>query len=482
MKDLEKGTDWTEVYRPTKLDEVVGNPKAIQELKEWAISWESGEPEKKVAVLIGSPGTGKTSAALALANDFGWGVIEMNASDQRNAEAIKRIALRGALADTFTDEGEFLSSKDGCLKLIILDEADNIFGKEDYGGVPAIIDLIKSTKQPVILIVNDFYALSKKSEIIKSHSKQIRFNRIQPNTIKSVLKKIAKEQGIIVSERAIDLISANSNGDLRSAIRDFQAIALGKKEVTDKDTAVLSERLITKSLYDLITEVLHGSNPSRARSMFSEVNEEPEHVLLWIDENVPLEYRDPSDLYEAYLILARADVYLGRVLRRQYYGFWSYSIDLMSFGICSAKKKKYKEYVKYRFPLYLMKMSRSRSLRNVRDGIATKLGSLCHCSVYTARDEILPHFQYIYRKNKDFRIATSLELQLDAEEIAFLLDEKIDSNAVKHVLTDVQKVLGTESVPVERINDIEPMKSGEGNRAESIDSNLSTTQRSLFEY
>ena len=107
------GDDWTELYRPQGLAEVVGNPKVIKDLQQWAISWEEGHPEYKAVVLMGPPGVGKTSAALALARDFNWGVVEMNASDQRNAEAIKRVAVRGSRSETFTDEGEFLSSKDG---------------------------------------------------------------------------------------------------------------------------------------------------------------------------------------------------------------------------------------------------------------------------------------------------------------------------------------------------------------------------------
>lgn len=39
--------DWTEVYRPKNLSEVVGNPKAVKELKDWAISWEQGRPPSR---------------------------------------------------------------------------------------------------------------------------------------------------------------------------------------------------------------------------------------------------------------------------------------------------------------------------------------------------------------------------------------------------------------------------------------------------
>ncbi len=54
--------DWTEKYRPKSLDEVIGNERAIIELRKWANSWISGKPKEKALILSGKPGTGKTSS------------------------------------------------------------------------------------------------------------------------------------------------------------------------------------------------------------------------------------------------------------------------------------------------------------------------------------------------------------------------------------------------------------------------------------
>jgi len=175
--------DWTEKYRPQTLDGVVGNPQAVNDLRNWANQWNSGTPRNKAVVLMGPPGIGKTTSAEALARDMGWGIVEMNASDQRTADAIRSIALRGAYSDTFSDSGEFLSSTEGGRKLIVLDEADSLFGNVDRGAVPAIVELIRETRQPVVLIVNDFYALSRKSSAIKAETLQITFKRPVPASI-----------------------------------------------------------------------------------------------------------------------------------------------------------------------------------------------------------------------------------------------------------------------------------------------------------
>ena len=128
---------WTEKYRPRTLREVIGNPKAVRELRAFADAFEA--KKVKAVILYGPPGCGKTSAALALAAEKGWDVVELNASDKRSAEALKRIAGHASESETFTKQR----------RLIILDEADNIHGSEDRGGAKALYEILKRSEQPI---------------------------------------------------------------------------------------------------------------------------------------------------------------------------------------------------------------------------------------------------------------------------------------------------------------------------------------------
>ena len=97
--------DWNEKYRPKLMKDIVGNKKAISDLKIWAESWNNNNPINKAVILVGKPGIVKTSAALALANEFNWSFIELNTSDVRNADKIKNIVTMGAVNETFNDNG-----------------------------------------------------------------------------------------------------------------------------------------------------------------------------------------------------------------------------------------------------------------------------------------------------------------------------------------------------------------------------------------
>jgi hypothetical protein len=54
---------------------------------------------------------------------------------------------------------------------------------------------------------------------------------------------------------------------------------------------------------------------------------------------------------------------------------------------------------------------------------------------------VLPYFQRLYATNRDFRLETTIMLGLNEDEIAYLLDESVDSNAVRHLMQEVERKL-----------------------------------------
>ncbi|TDA32177.1 MAG: replication factor C large subunit, partial [Hadesarchaea archaeon] len=96
---------WSEKYRPRRLSEVVGQKAALQKVREWVEGWRRGAPPKRALLLYGPPGSGKTTVAQALAQEMGWDLIQLNASDQRTFEVLKRVAGEAALTGTLTGRG-----------------------------------------------------------------------------------------------------------------------------------------------------------------------------------------------------------------------------------------------------------------------------------------------------------------------------------------------------------------------------------------
>jgi len=448
---------WTEKYRPKSLSDILGNATAIKDLREWAESWNHGKPEKKAAILAGKPGTGKTSAALALAEDMHWQVIEMNASDARNAEAVRKVATRGARFQTFLSDGSYVKAEEGGRKLIILDEADNLFGNEDRGGIGAIAETTQKTGQPIILIANDLYELTRRSSSLKRLCKTIKFQRLHISSIKSALKRICKSEGIAVDDETLEHIAGKAQGDLRSAINDLQSIAEGKTEITHEDAAVLGNRDTEGSVFEALVEIFRSGSLEKARKSALNLDESPETLIMWIDENLPMDYRRTDDLARGFSALSKADIYLGRVRRRQNYGLWSYASEMMTGGVAVARQGQYAGGV-YRFPTWLVKMSRSSAHRKTVDSLAGKLGEHMHTSKSVIVNEVLSTFRQLFLADNEFRLNSTIVLSLEPREVGFLLGEAEDSHPVKHLMEEVGAMKSAESEEgkgIERFEDPE---------------------------
>ncbi len=430
--------DWTEKYRPQTLDAVVGNPTAVSSLRAWARSWEHGIPEIRVAVFKGPPGVGKTTSVEALAREMGWSIVEMNASDQRTGKAIEDVALRGSRFETFKDDGSFIKSSDGGRKLIVLDEADNFYGNVDRGAIPVVNALIKGTSQPVVLIVNDFYELSRKSSAVNDTTLQITFKKPQAGTIAKALYRIADAEGVEVEPAAMDVIAANADGDMRIAIRNLESLALGQNTVTLEMAESLSPRDNRADIYDLMKAVFLGSDPAEARHLGMEVDEDPGMILMWIDENMPTECTDTEDLIHGYEKLSRVDIFISRVYRRQYYRFWSYAKDMMTFGVCTSKKGRSKPGTRINFPSYLGRMSRSKKVRAVRTSLSLKLAIHLHTTSRRVQNDVFPYVRKMAEFDAELRLHLADALNLDADEVAMLIFKNAGSKAVTSVLKEVE--------------------------------------------
>ncbi len=419
---------WTEKYRPRRLKEVLGNGKAVSELEAWARAWERGVPDKRAVVLYGPAGVGKTSAALALAEEMGWDQIEMNASDSRTAAAISKVAGAAARMMTFS----------GKKRLVILDEADNLYGSADRGGSAAMLRLVREADQPVVLIANDYYGLSKP---LREGTLGIQFRRITKTTVLSALREICRAEGAACTPELIAEIADMANGDLRSAINDLQAALEGAREVGEVATAVRDAKA---SIFDGVAKILRGSSLGEAVQIAWSLDESPEDLVHWIDENLPLVY-GTADLAAGYERLSRADVFLGRVRRRQNYGLWRYASFMMTGGVQAARTEKKGGYIPFRPPGYWRRMGQTKGARQVRESAAGKIGRHCHISSRMAKGEMMGLFALLLKDPETGPKVAAL-LDFTVEEIALLLGTKPTTKKVSKIREAAERILEEERV------------------------------------
>ena len=121
---------FTVKYMPKNLKEFVNQKEAVDIFLKWIKRW---KPGSKSLLFYGMPGTGKTALVHAWASENNFEFIELNASDWRSASQIQEV-----LGQSMKQAPLFKKSK-----LFLIDECDGLAGREDLGGVGAIIKIIK---------------------------------------------------------------------------------------------------------------------------------------------------------------------------------------------------------------------------------------------------------------------------------------------------------------------------------------------------
>ncbi len=399
---------WADKYQPSKLTEVVGQSQALRAMLDWAESWKVGKPKSPALLLYGAAGTGKTIAAGALAQEFGWDLIALNASDKRTFKVIQQVA--GTAATTGT-----LFAGTGGKRLIVLDEADNVYGVSDRGGYRAIAQLLEETRNPVVLIANNQYAMPRE---IRGACLAINFRRLTPDTIASTLERICRAEGIKAEPETLKAIAEGAKGDLRSAINDLQTMAMGRKRLTVNDV-VLYRRDRETSIFDVLRQLMYTKKVKEARELLWALDKAPDDALAWINENIPRMLTEPADLARAYDAISRADTFLGRARRRQAYGLWRYASDLMSAGVALSREGALK-FVRFQPPSSGVYFGRTRAARSLRDGVARKVAARCHTSSRVARKHFLPYLGLIFKNDKKAADGIATELELSDEEERYL--------------------------------------------------------------
>jgi replication factor C large subunit len=420
------GMDWAEKYRPARLEDIVGNATALRQMTAWAQAWTS---KSKPLLIYGKPGIGKTSSAYALANDMGWDVIELNASDQRTAAVIERIAGAGSTTASLTGSSR---------KLIVLDEADNLHGSSDRGGAKAIIDCIRNARQPMILIANDLYGLSPE---LRYRCEPVQFRAIPARSIGPRLRYLCAAEKISCSEGAIQAIAESAEGDIRSAVNMLYAAAIGRERLEDVQvhTSQKDERV---SIFSLITAIFHKTPDEELMRLSYDVDDTPETIEQWVEGNICLLPSLPA-LAKGYHSLSRADEYLGYTYRRQYYTLWRYATAIMLLGVSDAAEGK-GIHARIMPPERWQKMSAAKKQKAIRLITLAKFAGPMHVPQNTLREYYLDIISLLVEHDPATYVS---ELMLDADQLNFFLHDKARSQEIIKFLLREEKDKAREKEP-----------------------------------
>jgi replication factor C large subunit len=398
---------WIQKYLPKNTSEVFGQQKAIEQLKHYVINYKT--QKNKCAILFGGIGSGKTSSVIALANELSLELVEMNSSDFRNKEKIHQF-----VGSAINQRSLFFSGK-----IILIDELDALSGTKDRGAIQELMKLIENSSFPLICTVNDPF--DKKISGLRKKSQLIEFQSLDYRTITNNLMRILDAENCEYDEDAVKAMARRCGGDMRAAINDCQTGTASGNKKLDKQIVLdfeSHERNRTETLMNALLKVMKTTDIDIAKSSFDNIDEDLDTIGLWLEENIPKEYKN-DDLKQAMMWLSRCDVYKGRIRKWQYWRFMVYINILYSAGIALSKKQKYPIFIKYSQPSKILKLWQAKMKYQKRKLIAEKIANNTHTSSRRVIQDVIPYIQLMCRK-KELALSIQKEFELEKEEIEWL--------------------------------------------------------------
>ena len=240
---------WTEKYRPTRLNEIIGQTNFVLDAEHWVVN-----KEMPNVLLYGVAGVGKTAAAISLANGIlednrKNNFFEINASDDRKLETvrnrIKEIASTKRIGDV-------------PFKIILLDEMDGMT-KDAQNALKRIMERYSDNCR-FIITCNDRHKIINP---LMSRCANYNFKRLNNKDMKYIMSEILSKENINThSEEELDKFIIYLQGDLRRGLNELQASSASKRTLQyqiDMNMKPYSEiiQMINENKYENALEKVH---------------------------------------------------------------------------------------------------------------------------------------------------------------------------------------------------------------------------------
>lgn len=386
---------WSEKYRPKKPDQLIGNEEARLALSAWLQRW---KPGAKAALLVGPPGTGKTTFVNLLAKASGMNLVDLNASDVRTKDKLQRRV--GEAMATVSLFGE--------RSLIFLDEVDGLAGRADIGAVEFIKESVKESQNPIVMAAND--PDSDEVKKLASACVPFRFRPPPPREVEMYLREVARGEGLAVGEEELRGFVIDAGGDVRQAINLLQ----GSQQASpgEEDTrGRYKDRDRTES--EALNGFFGAADGREAMASLRALSMSPFEKVREVHRSIVKSGLPPAAMAKALETVSSADLLIGKMMKGGEWRLLRYLDRLFVdelYPVVKGRGVKYTGQDDLPFPVLVRVWNDSKKVRE----ISLRYAARAHTSGMGARSQDLPYVFALCAKKK-FREDLERAIGLDAD-------------------------------------------------------------------
>jgi replication factor C large subunit len=320
-----------------------------------------------------------------LARHFDYDLVEMNASDIRNKEA-----LQARIIPIFQNTVNLTGKK----IMLFLDEVDGISGREDTGGIDTLINIIKEPTVPVMMAANE---KSLKIKDLAKACKIVEFNPVLSRLLSLFLDHILQSEGVRLQPSDRTAIIENSRGDIRSLLNGAQSLAAGysmasNKDVVDVDIADAIDGYFSAGTMEQAMQFLAKADALYPDPRYRPTSPEEKRkdMLAALFSSIVSSQIESDHLAFLLDVLSKADMIVGRANTTRRWHLLKYVNNLIAKGLYDKSRQKGIKYKQYALPWPVMGpiYARSQSTRKILNELAPSL----HISRSSAGLFVLPYF------------------------------------------------------------------------------------------
>jgi len=327
---------WTEKYRARSFMDLVGDDLTNRQVLKWLKRWdplvfpgvsksrpavkrpgaknepEEEKPHRKILMLTGPPGLGKTTLAHVCARQAGYEVMEINASDDRSRDVVKN-RIRTSLGTENVKTVQHSKVQTGKQQkvarpvCVVVDEVDGVVtgsgGSGEGGFIKALMDLITTGEKnansqgsrseqhsqrkkkgddfrqmrPLILICNDVYHPSLRPLRQSNLAEIIHVGKPSVDAVITRLKSVFEKEGIPCEKDAARKLceaawgmsggldakrgaESTAEGDLRGVMVVGEWVAGRLRSSSPKTSLALTRKWVEQHI---VRDLAHGGGGAR---------------------------------------------------------------------------------------------------------------------------------------------------------------------------------------------------------------------------